>query len=113
MSPLPADVEGIFDYLQVRVEGYGHLKWNEVAMMKADMMNVRRRWLGIDVAEYRARCQSAGMTRKETDEMVDYLKRTQAGKRLIPQSGYRDFRFKPEPQRPRSTTATPTTTRDW
>ena len=28
--------------------GYGnHLKWNEVAKLKADLMNVRHRWLGV------------------------------------------------------------------
>lgn len=45
MSPLPKDVEGIFGYLEVRIGGYGYLKWNEMAMVKADMMNVRSRWL--------------------------------------------------------------------
>ena len=35
-------------YLAPMARGYGnHLKWNEVAKLKADLMNVRHRWLGV------------------------------------------------------------------
>lgn len=97
MDELPEDVEGIFEYLRDRISGYGYLKWNEVDMMKADMMNVRHRWTGVDVKAFRQRCLDVGMTKKETAEMVDYLTRAQAGRRLVPGSTYRDFRFAPEP----------------
>lgn len=106
------DIEGIFEYLQGSVAGYGHLKWNEVAMMKADMMNMRPRWLGVDVHAFRARCVRAGMTDKETAEMVDYLRRTQAGKRLVPQRTYRDFRFAQDPPEPENGVG-PVTSRQW
>lgn len=111
MSGMPKNVEGIFEYLEVRIAGYGYLKWNEVAMIKADMMNVRHRWLGIDVEAFRARCVRAGMTREETAEMVDYLRRTQAGRRLIPQRSYRAFRFAQEPENDRG--LGPFTSRQW
>lgn len=104
MGALSEDIEGIFQYLEVRIEGYGYLKWNEVAMMKADMMNVRRRWLRVDVEAFRARCLQVGMTNKETAEMVDYLRRTQAGRRLVPDRSYRDFSFAQAP---------PSTRRHW
>lgn len=97
MDELPEDVDGIFEYLRVRIEGYGYLKWNEIDMMKADMMNVRHRWTLIDRAAFRRKCIDVGMTRKETDEMCDYLKRTQEGRRLVPGS-YKDFRFRPDPE---------------
>lgn len=98
MGDLPRDVESIFEYLQVRIEGYGYLKWNEEAMMKADMMNVRHRWIGVNRQAFARRCRDVGMTPKETAKMVDYLKRTQEGRRLVPQQGYRDFRFNSEPE---------------
>lgn len=97
MDELPEDVDGIFEYLRVRIEGYGYLKWNEIAMMKADMMNVRRRWTLVDREAFRQKCIAVGMTRKETDEMCSYLRRTQEGRRLVPESTYRDFRFEPDP----------------
>jgi len=35
-------------YLAQMARGYdNHLKWNEVAKLKADLMNVRHRWLGV------------------------------------------------------------------
>ena len=35
-------------YLAQMARGHdNHLKWNEVAKLKADLMNVRHRWLGV------------------------------------------------------------------
>jgi hypothetical protein len=48
MGDLPADIESILESLRAEIDGYGCLKWNEEAMMKAYMMNVRRRWVGVD-----------------------------------------------------------------
>lgn len=42
------------------------------------------------------------MTSEETAEMVNYLRRTQAGRRLIPERSYSDFRFAQEPADHRS-----------
>lgn len=110
---LPADLVSIFEFLEAKIQGYGYLKWNEIAMVKADMMNVRHRWIGIDPGIFRAECSRIGMTPKETAEMTDYLRRTQAGRKLVPQRGYRDFRFAPEPERPDSEPLRGTTSRDW
>ncbi len=42
---LPADVSEILEYIGRYAEGYdGHMKWNEEAKLKADMMNMRHRW---------------------------------------------------------------------
>lgn len=106
------DICEIFEILRTRIDGYGYLKWNEVAMMKADMMNVRRRWMGVDPKAFQAKCIDVGMTTKEAAEMVDYLKRTQDGRRLVPDRSYRDFRFEPEPPPP-APTPMGTTSREW
>lgn len=94
MSGLPPDVEEFLQYLGRKIDGYGYLKWNEVAKVKADMMNVRERWLTVDPGAFRSRCQEVGMTADEVAEMGDYLRRTQAGQRLVPQKSYRAYRFK-------------------
>ncbi|MFK0647626.1 hypothetical protein [Dermacoccus sp. BD5] len=107
---LPVDVAEIFEYLADKVSGYGYLKWNEVAMLKADMMNVRHRWLSVDRAAFKQACRDAGMTPKEVAECVDYLDRTKAGRRLVPEATYRDFRFKPEPEAPHPKSVV---SRDW
>jgi hypothetical protein len=51
MAELPNGIDGILEYLAEMASGYGnHLKWNEVAKLKADLMNVRHRWLGVSVS---------------------------------------------------------------
>jgi hypothetical protein len=44
-----------------------HLKWNEVAKLKADLMNVRARWLGVSVEEIGDRCRKLGMRERWRD----------------------------------------------
>ena len=107
---LPADVAGIFDYLADKVSGYGYLKWNEIAMLKADMMNVRHRWMNVDRDAFKQACRDAGMTSKEVAECVSFLDCAKAGRRLVPEAGYRDFRFQPEPD---ITAQGGVTSRDW
>jgi erythromycin esterase-like protein len=74
--------------------GYNnHLKWNEQAMFKADLMNVRHRWLKVDSAAFRARCIAEGMRSEDVVELVDWLNKAKAGRRLVPQKSYRAFKF--------------------
>lgn len=115
---LPADVIEIVEFLGRWSAGYGYLKWNEIAKFKADLMNVRRRWVGVDRSAFRAKCVEVGLTSQEADELTDYLARAQAGRRLVPQRGYRDSYFAPEPDmddpvRVRSREPGPVTSRDW
>ena len=42
---LPPSVAEIIEFAGMMAEGYGYLKWNEQAMLKADMMNARQRLL--------------------------------------------------------------------
>jgi hypothetical protein len=47
-SSLPPSVVSVAEFLAMKAKGYdNHLKWNEQAMFKADLMNARRRWIGV------------------------------------------------------------------
>ena len=93
---LPNGISEILQYLAQTAGGYGnHLKWNEVAKLKADLMNVRARWLGVSVSEIADRCRALGMRDEDVAEVTDLVKKAQEGRRLVPQRTYRDFRFNP------------------
>lgn len=51
------ELNGVADILRHLAEmarGYdNHLKWNEAATLKADLMNTRRRWMGVSVEPLR------------------------------------------------------------
>jgi hypothetical protein len=89
-----------------RASGYdNHLKWHEVAKLKADLMNVRHRWVGVSVDSTGARCLELGLRTEDVREIVGLVAKAQAGRRLVPQA-YRDFHFQQPVDPPRSS-------RDW
>jgi hypothetical protein len=91
---LPNGIPEILQYLALAARGYdNHLKWNEVAKLKADLMNVRARWRGVSVREIADRCRTLGMRNEDVAEIVTLVKKAQEGRRLVPQKTYRDFRF--------------------
>jgi len=93
---LPNGIPEILQHLAQTARGYGnHLKWNEVAKLKADLMNVRARWLGVSVSEIADCCRALGMRDEDVSEVTDLVKKAQEGRRLVPQRTYRDFRFNP------------------
>ena len=74
--------------------GYdNHLKWNEVAKLKADLMNVRARWLGVPMEEIGDRCRQLGMRAEDVAEVTYLIRKAQEGRRYVPQQSYRSFRF--------------------
>lgn len=94
MTDLPNGVDGIIEFLAGMAKGYdNHLKWNEIAMFKADLMNATDRWLVIDPNVFKAACLREGMREVDAAELTDYLRRRQQGKRLVPQKSYRDHKF--------------------
>jgi len=98
---LPPSVASIAEFLAMMAKGYNnHLKWNEQAMFKADLMNARHRWTGVDVKSFSAKLTAEGMRQEDIDELVDWLKKSQAGRRLIPQRSYRSHVFNPPPESP-------------
>ncbi|MFY1686579.1 hypothetical protein [Plantactinospora sp. WMMB782] len=100
---LPPSVVEIAEFLAVKAKGYdNHLKWNEQAMFKADLMNARSRWRGVAPEAFTAKLRQEGMREADIIELVDWLKKAQAGRRLVPDRGYRDFVFNPPPEAPES-----------
>lgn len=97
MSELPNGIADILEHLAEMAAGYGnHLKWNEVAKLKADLMNVRHRWLGVPVQSITTRCLELGMRQEDIQEIKELVVKAQSGRKLIPQRSYRDFRFRPD-----------------
>jgi hypothetical protein len=101
---LPPSVTAIAEFLAMAAKGYGnHLKWNEKAMFKADLMNLRRRWLSVDPGAFAAKLRDEGMRDDDVAELVGWLTKAQAGRRLVPQRSYRQFQFNSPPEQPEPT----------
>jgi hypothetical protein len=82
------------EYIGRMAAGYSSgLKWNEEAKLKADMMNVPQRWAHVDPLALAAKCREVGLKDDEALQIAEWVRRRQAGRRLVPQRGYRDFRF--------------------
>ncbi len=104
---LPPDIIEILEFLATMAKGYdNHLKWNEEARLKADLMNSRRYWLGFSAETVRAKARELGMRPEDAALIYDLVARAQAGKRLVPERGSRDFTFPHERPAP---TDSPTT----
>ena len=93
-NDLPRGISEILEYLAQMARGYdNHLKWNEVAKLKADLMNVPDRWRGVSVSEIADSCRTLEMRGEDAATVVDLARKAQEGRRLVPQKTYRDFRF--------------------
>ena len=110
---LPTDIVKILEFLASMARGYSNrLKWNEEAMLKADLMNSRGYWLGIPAPAIRAKCAALGMRQEDVDLVADLVTRAQQGRRLVAQRGYREHRFQHE--RPEQTEHPPRRgSQDW
>jgi len=100
---LPPSVARIAEYLARWAKGYdNHLKWNEKAKFKADLMNARRRWGAVKPEMFAAKLRKEGMRGEDITELVDWLEKAKAGRRLLPQRSYRSHDFGPidEPDNP-------------
>lgn len=96
---LPPDVADIAEHLAEWARGYNnHLKWNEQSKFKADLMNARPRWRGVSPSSFAAKLKNEGMREEDVRELVDWLTRAQAGRRLVPHNSYRSFAFNPPPK---------------
>jgi hypothetical protein len=74
-NELPPDVADIVEKLARQARGYNnHLKWNEQAMFKADLMNSPARWKAIDSSKFSAVCLERGMRTQDVDLLVEWLK---------------------------------------
>lgn len=86
-TDLPSDVENFMDFIGTNIQMSGGLVWNERDRIKSDMMLVPRRWAPsrVPVDAFQAKCISVGMSPDEAKEVADWLRKAQAGRRLVPQ----------------------------
>jgi hypothetical protein len=91
---LPTGISEILEYLALMARGYDNrLKWNEVAKLKADLMNAPGRWRGVSVSEISDSCRALGMREEDVATVADLVRKAQGGRRLVPEKTYRSFRF--------------------
>jgi hypothetical protein len=106
---LPNGIPEILQYLAQRARGYdNHLQWNEVAKLKADLMNARARWVGVPVSRVANYCRTLGMRAEDVTEIAALVKEAQDGHRLVPPKAYRAYRFNQPVDEP-----TTTSSREW
>lgn len=112
-ADLPDDIISALEYLAMMARGYdNNLKWNEEAKLKADLMTNRRYWTGFPPAAVRAKCLELGMTAEDARTIAEFVTKAQAGRRLVPASGYRDYVFAHDRDEP-TTFTRGTTLTDW
>ncbi|MGP5625492.1 hypothetical protein [Brachybacterium alimentarium] len=100
MNQLPTDIEDILQGLAESAASYqNRLKWNEIAMLKSDLMLNRAHWRGFDASLVGERCRELGMTDSDAREVEGYVAKAQAGRRLVPDKSYRGHTF-PHDQAP-------------
>ncbi|MCX3287092.1 hypothetical protein OR263_10270 [Streptomyces sp. NEAU-H22] len=97
-SDLPADIDEFMDFIGMNIAASGGFVWNERDRIKSDMMLVRHRWSPSRVPSeaLRNKCRAIGMTVKDADEVVDWLRKTQSGRRLRP-NHIKNFRWHQDP----------------
>lgn len=94
LEPLPNGIQSILEYVAHMAAGYSScLKWNEEDKLKADMMNRPERWLPVTVEQVRAKCRQLGMSPKDVDTIVDFVRRRKDGRHFNVRSSYRTFHF--------------------
>lgn len=97
----PPSVADIAEQLARRAKGYdNHLKWNAQAKLKADLMNALRRWHGVSPEAFAAKLCKEAMRGEDVAELVGWVRKTQAGRRLVPQRSYRTHLVGPPPDEP-------------
>ena len=59
---LPPSVASIAVFLAMQAKAHdNHLKWNEQAMFKVNLMNLRHRWWSVDAVAFRSKSLAEGM----------------------------------------------------
>ena len=92
---MPEDIKNILELTAMWVRGYdNHMKWNEEAKLKADMMRRMDRWGLVTTEEIRDECRSPGMRGEDVRTIYDMHARRLQGRRLVPAPSYRTFEYK-------------------
>ena len=94
---MPTDIEKILELIAMWAKGYdNHMKWNEEAKLKSDMMRHMDRWRLVTTQQIREKCIDHGMRIEDVDVICDMHARRLQGRRLVPQHSYRGFEFRRE-----------------
>lgn len=96
MRPLPPSVSVIIEVLGAGAAPNGRIRRQQEDQLKADMMNVRRRWIDVDPRALQVKCYEVGLTSASTSALVGFLRRTQEGATLRPRD--REFRYPHRPE---------------
>ena len=94
---MPTDIEKILEYIAQYAKGYGnHMKWNEEAKLKPDMMRRMDRWSLVTTQQIREKCIDLGMCEGDVITICDMHARRFQGRCLVSQHIYDNFKFKHE-----------------
>lgn len=94
---MPKDIEKILEHIALMAKSYdNHMKWNEEAKLKSDMMRRMDRWRLVTTEQIREKCLALGMRGEDVETICDMHSRRLAGHRLVPQHSYKGFEFNHE-----------------
>ena len=92
---MPKDIKNILALTAMWARGYdNHMKWNEEAKLKADMMRHIDRCCLVTTGEIENECRSLGMREEDVRTICDMHARRLRGRRLVPAPSYRTFQYK-------------------
>lgn len=92
---MPEDIKSILELTAMWARGYdNHMKWNEEAKLKADMMRHMDRWGLVTTEEIGDECRSLGMREEDVQTICDMHARRMQGRRLVPAPSYRTFEYR-------------------
>lgn len=94
---VPRDIFEILDYLAYCAKlNDGDMKWNEIARLKADLMQNWSWWRDVSIGDMAAVMADLGFSNDDIKMVADFIERRRAGRRLVPHASYRDMPFKHE-----------------
>ncbi|WP_297182158.1 hypothetical protein [uncultured Enorma sp.] len=92
---MPEDIKSILELTAMWAKGYdNHMKWNEEAKLKADMMRHMDRWRLVTTEEIEKECRSLGMRERGIKTICNMHARRLQGRRLVPAPSYKTFEYK-------------------
>ncbi|MCR2763557.1 hypothetical protein NQ152_08545 [Microbacterium sp. zg.B48] len=106
-DPLPPSVNDILECVGAAAAPSGHVPRREEDQVKADMMNVRERWMPVDPRAFQIKCYEAGLTSQSAGALVGFLRHIQRGGSLRPRDSAFRFPQSPESVNPGEDARTP------
>jgi hypothetical protein len=92
---VPPSVDEILAFIGAAAAPSGRVRRREEDQLKADMMNVRERWMPVDPRAFQIKCYEAGLTSESAGALVGFLRHVQQGGNLRPRDS--TFRFPQSP----------------